>query len=901
MDELMRNKQMKFNKRMRLCLGVLLGVWLLLQFVPEPVYASISDNHFIMPMGEKTETHTFNGDVCITCGFQREWYGVWIDDKSPSGYRQLSNLDDSGYDWSYDHVTKTLTVEVAVTVNTIVDLKTDGDLTIVMNGTGDIKTFGPTSMIIGGKLTVENPIYNQISVDTAFIGDGANSNASVKVNGAAFFYGQITNVSSTGQFNTGVTYVFVEGARIVNSSGGKIEDPGAKIYLQDAGGNRTLHDHNKDSISYINTSDLKHTKIVACEECPISMIYSCNEEEHTFDSTETCQGKPCTAACGAYTGEKDPQNHTYTSNDCCGACGENAWWHLEDGILAINGSGAMYDFDGVYEDNRLIGTTATWNAVRDKIHSVVISNGITTIGSRAFYNCDELSGVVIPESVTAIGSMAFNNCDKLTSIVIPPSVKTIGQEAFCYSGLEEVILNEGLEKIEHHAFADTKITTLTIPDSVTKIGRRLAGDCPNLTTIYMTGDSPEVDSNLLEHLVQNVTVYISGKTASGYERAAWQNNDVTLLFLNQLTEVKTVASRSYTGDAFEPEVIVTNYKGEILTNGTDYTVAYSNNVNAGTATVTISGAGIYGGTLKTNFNIFPLSATVTANNIGKTYGDADPVLTYEVTGLVNDDELSGQLSREAGEDVGTYAIGQGTLENSNYIITYTGANFSINRRSIMISAKDQTIIYGSTISDKEIITDNLAEGHSVTVTLTPSTANVTANGTIVASAAVITANNVDVTANYKISYGKPARLLIKPDTSKIDALTIENVSGINEADIRAVQDMLKNADSIKDEWAVIQEKCEALLDRIAKGGGGKGDNESNSNNSNKGNKNDNDSNSNNSNKGNKNDNDSKDDGSGLSAVATGDDSNIMLWFGMLCVSMIGLAVLLIIRKKKSNK
>ncbi|PZU17018.1 MAG: hypothetical protein DI589_26630, partial [Shinella sp.] len=72
---------------------------------------------------------------------------------------------------------------------------------------------------------------------------------------------------------------------------------------------------------------------------------------------------------------------------------------------------------------------------------------------------------------------------------------------------------------------------------------------------------------------------------------------------------------------------------------------------------------------------------VTANALSKEYGTADPALTYTVTGLVNGDDqtvLTGSLSRTVGEAIGTYAINQGTLvANSNYDLTYTGANFSI--------------------------------------------------------------------------------------------------------------------------------------------------------------------------------------------------------------------------------
>ena len=85
-----------------------------------------------------------------------------------------------------------------------------------------------------------------------------------------------------------------------------------------------------------------------------------------------------------------------------------------------------------------------------------------------------------------------------------------------------------------------------------------------------------------------------------------------------------------------------------------------------------------------NLTINPATLAVTAAAQSKTYGAADPALTYSVSGLVNGDTdtvMSGSLTRTAGETVagGPYAISQGTVSaNSNYTISYTGANLTIN-------------------------------------------------------------------------------------------------------------------------------------------------------------------------------------------------------------------------------
>ncbi|WP_289035970.1 BspA family leucine-rich repeat surface protein, partial [uncultured Flavobacterium sp.] len=89
---------------------------------------------------------------------------------------------------------------------------------------------------------------------------------------------------------------------------------------------------------------------------------------------------------------------------------------------------------------------------------------------------------------------------------------------------------------------------------------------------------------------------------------------------------------------------------------------------------------------------------VTADTISKIYGTGDPILTYVANGLVNGDTataLTGLLIRTAGEDVGTYSIGQGTLNAENYTITYTGADFNITKATLNIVADDLSKVYGT--------------------------------------------------------------------------------------------------------------------------------------------------------------------------------------------------------------
>ncbi|MBB6489313.1 YDG domain-containing protein [Rhizobium lusitanum] len=99
-----------------------------------------------------------------------------------------------------------------------------------------------------------------------------------------------------------------------------------------------------------------------------------------------------------------------------------------------------------------------------------------------------------------------------------------------------------------------------------------------------------------------------------------------------------------------------------------------------------------------NLTVTPRAMTVTADAKSKIYGDVNPALTYTTSGLVNGDMLSGSLSTAAGQysNVGGYAINQGTLDNTNYAISYTGADLTINKRAITVTASNQNRSYGDT-------------------------------------------------------------------------------------------------------------------------------------------------------------------------------------------------------------
>ncbi len=174
------------------------------------------------------------------------------------------------------------------------------------------------------------------------------------------------------------------------------------------------------------------------------------------------------------------ERHTLENNTCtvcegskCGATeSDTVTWVYDEGTLYINGTGGMT-------------TTAPWKNYRSEITTVVINNGVTTIGNNAFYGCTSLASVIIPDSVTTIGDDAFNGCTSLTTIEIPDNVTTIGSSAFydCTS-LITIEIPNSVTTIADNAFRNcASLTTIKIPDSVTTIGIYAFEGCTSLASV----------------------------------------------------------------------------------------------------------------------------------------------------------------------------------------------------------------------------------------------------------------------------------------------------------------------------------------------------------------------------------------------------------------------------------
>ncbi len=204
-----------------------------------------------------------------------------------------------------------------------------------------------------------------------------------------------------------------------------------------------------------------------------------------------------------------------------GKCGENVYWNYNEttGELVISGQGDMYNY---------VGYNCPFYDSDSIIKSVILEDGITSIGSVTFYgqeiekvvfpvslkkigvssfeDCDNLIEIVLPDGLEIIDSKAFSECDNLESIKIPNTVIEIGKDVIygtpCYvlaereNGVlyignhlidakplaeDEYKIKDGVVSIASNAFSDKKdLEKVIFPKSLRGIGGSAFSYCDNL-------------------------------------------------------------------------------------------------------------------------------------------------------------------------------------------------------------------------------------------------------------------------------------------------------------------------------------------------------------------------------------------------------------------------------------
>ncbi len=182
-------------------------------------------------------------------------------------------------------------------------------------------------------------------------------------------------------------------------------------------------------------------------------------------------------------------NEAHAAELASGTCGDNLAWVLtDDGVLTISGTGEMYNYDSG-------GNPAPWAAYQDKITSVIVESGVTTIGSKAFYYCQRLTTVKIKEGVTEIYAGAFFDCSNLVSIDLPDSLTTIGTDAFRYCrSLKSIVIPDKVRRIADETFYGcSSLSVVVLPKKIYEIAGGAFSNCTSLWHVLYKGSEYKWD------------------------------------------------------------------------------------------------------------------------------------------------------------------------------------------------------------------------------------------------------------------------------------------------------------------------------------------------------------------------------------------------------------------------
>ena len=227
---------------------------------------------------------------------------------------------------------------------------------------------------------------------------------------------------------------------------------------------------------------------------------------------------------------------TSTAYATSGQCGDNLTWSLdvETGVLTIEGTGDMWNWHYIspWKD----GTNHL------SVKSVVLPDGLTSIGNSAFDDCFNLSGVTIPDGVTHIGDNAFSDCG-IINIIIPGSVKTIGSSAFSgCQNLESVIISDGVKSIASGAFLKSEnLKSVKLPDSITTIAEELFYGCRSLTSITIPDSVTSIGDHAFIYCGLTSITIPGSVTSIGGNAFSWCDSLTNITIPNSVTMIDDYA------------------------------------------------------------------------------------------------------------------------------------------------------------------------------------------------------------------------------------------------------------------------------------------------------------------------------------------------------------------------
>ncbi len=320
----------------------------------------------------------------------------------------------------------------------------------------------------------------------------------------------------------------------------------------------------------------------------------------------------------------------------------------------------------------------------------------------------------------------------------------VGDSEVTYQSSDESVVTVDADgKISNHkvgkatitlSMAGVNYTSASVEVSVTVVPKEITVTADSLSKTYKEKD-PEltwkantlVGQDKLENIsIRRTAGEDAGKYAVTVEQTAGSNSNYKIKFVDGTFTIQPKAitvtadkkSKIYGSD--DPEL---TWKAVGVAEGDELkhiSAKRDSGQNVGTYAITLSQTEGANANYKISFvdNTFTIdakTAKVIVDDKTKTYGDKDAALTYQTEGLVKGESVAVTVSREAGEDVGTYKItaAQADGANSNYAITFVDGTYTINKKAATVIAEDQSKTYGDPDAKLTYKAEGLVKGDSL--------------------------------------------------------------------------------------------------------------------------------------------------------------------------------------------
>ena len=344
-----------------------------------------------------------------------------------------------------------------------------------------------------------------------------------------------------------------------------------------------------------------------------------------------------------------------------------------------------------------------------EITDLVIPNGVTSIGSFAFYGCSGLTSVTIPNSVTAILLNAFMGCNGLTSVTIPNSVTTIYGSAF---------------------YGCSSLTSVTIGDSNNlQILDGAFAKCQELSDVYCYAEKvPSTNSDAFtDSYIEYATLHIPTVAYDNYKNTEPWSGFGNIVILESEDPV-IITAKDYTikyGDEL-PTFDFTS-EGAVVNGTPTITCDVTKESPVGTYPIVITKGSVE------NYNVTYVNGTltiektpltITAKDYTIKQGEALPTFEANYEGFKND-ETSGVLTKQpvfsttatSASEPGDYDIIVSGAEATNYDINYVAGKLTITEADpVTITAKDYTIKYGDELPAFDFTSDGAVVNGTPSIT-----------------------------------------------------------------------------------------------------------------------------------------------------------------------------------------